>query len=100
MNTRAAYNGLYMLVKSSNRPRAFLRIFWKAVSTISILFCTTELASISVNVTRKRLSSIQYTYPQFKNSQESAFNLDDEVIFVTLANSDESNADEVLISAL
>ena len=37
-------------------------------------------------------------YPQFQNSQE--FALDGGVIFDTLTNSDESNADELFISAL
>ena len=40
----------------------------------------------------------EYTYPHFQNSQE--FALDGGVIFDTLANSDESHADEVFISAL
>ena len=39
---------------------------------------------------------IEYTYPQFQNSQE--FALDGGVIFDILANSNESHADGVLIS--
>ena len=41
---------------------------------------------------------VEHTYPQFQNSQESA--LDGGDIFDTLANNNESNADEVFISAL
>ena len=40
----------------------------------------------------------EYTYPQFQNSQEFAF--DGGVIFDTLANSNEFHADVVVISAL
>ena len=40
----------------------------------------------------------EYTYPQFKNSQE--FALDGGVIFDTLANNNESHADSVFSSAL
>ena len=40
----------------------------------------------------------EYTYSQFQNSQE--FALDGGVIFDTLVNSNESNADGVFISAL
>ena len=40
----------------------------------------------------------EYTNPQFQNSQE--FALDGGVIFDTLADSNESNADVVFISAL
>ena len=40
----------------------------------------------------------EYTNPQFQNSQK--FALDGGVIFDTLANKNESRADEVLISAL
>ena len=43
-------------------------------------------------------SFAEYMYPQFQNSQESA--LDGGVIFDTLANNNESNADEVFISAI
>ena len=42
--------------------------------------------------------SAEWTYRQFQNSQE--FALDGGVVFDTLANSDESHADEVYISAL
>ena len=73
---------------------------------INFIFIT-EYASLSVNDARKWLIKIiklypggfaEYTYRQFKNSQE--FALDGGVIFDTSANKNESHAEEVFISAL
>ena len=44
------------------------------------------------------LGFAEYMYPQFQNSQD--FAMDGGVIFDTLANSNESHADGIFISAL
>ena len=94
----------YILVKSSNQPRAFLPIFWKVVSTISVSFAVPNRPAYQYMIPENGLAKFinlypwgftKYTYPQFQNSQE--FALDGGVIFDILANSRESHADGVFI---
>ena len=97
----------YILVKSSNRPRVFLPIVGKAITTTSISFVFPNRPANQSSITENGLAKllklypggfVEYTYPQYQNSQE--FALDCGVIFDTLANSNEFNADGVFISAL
>ena len=85
----------------------FLPIFGKAIRTISISFAFPNRPAYQSSLTENSYAKLlklypggfaEYTYSQFQNSQE--FALDGGVIFDTLANSNESHADGVFISAL
>ena len=64
---------IYILVKSSNLPHAFLPIFGKAIRTISISFAFPELASLSAIHNRKRLSKTPYSLVENQNDLELDF---------------------------